>query len=83
VTEEPDPIFNGRVRYQRMSKSDFRSAYENQLVDHRGDDARHYVALDNGFQVVTEEPDPIFNGRVRYQRMSKSDFRSAYENQLV
>lgn len=45
--------------------------------------ARHYVALDNGFQVVTEEPDPIFNGRVRYQRMSKSDFRSAYENQLV
>ncbi len=45
--------------------------------------ARHYVALDNGFQVVTEEPDPIFNGRVRYQRMSKSDFRSTYENQLV
>ncbi|WP_321995970.1 bifunctional DNA primase/polymerase [Xanthomonas citri] len=45
--------------------------------------ARHYVALDNGFQVVTEEPDPIFDGRVRYQRLSKSDFRSAYENQLV
>lgn len=45
--------------------------------------ARHYVALDSGFQVVTEEPDPIFDGRVRYQRLSKSDFRSAYENQLV
>lgn len=45
--------------------------------------ARHYVALDGGFQVVTEEPDPIFDGRVRYQRLSKSDFRSLYENQLV
>lgn len=45
--------------------------------------ARHYVALDSGFQVVTEENDPIFDGRVRYQRMSKSDFRSAYENSLV
>ncbi|MBC8771937.1 bifunctional DNA primase/polymerase [Stenotrophomonas maltophilia] len=45
--------------------------------------ARHYVVLDNGFQVVTEEKDPIFDGRVRYQRMSKSDFRSAYENSFV
>jgi len=45
--------------------------------------ARHYVVLDNGFQVVTEENDPIFDGRVRYQRMSKSDFRSAYENSFV
>lgn len=48
-----------------------------------GMNARHYVALDSGFKVVTEEPDPIFDGRVRYQRLSKSDFRSAYENQLV
>lgn len=45
--------------------------------------ARHYVATDNGFQVVTEEADPIFDGRVRYMRLSKSDFRSLYENQLV
>ncbi len=45
--------------------------------------ARHYVVLDSGFQVITEERDPIFDGRVRYQRLSKSDFRSAYENQLV
>lgn len=45
--------------------------------------ARHYVVLDSGFQVITEEHDPIFDGRVRYQRLSKSDFRSAYENQLV
>ncbi|WP_439684887.1 bifunctional DNA primase/polymerase [Cupriavidus oxalaticus] len=45
--------------------------------------ARHYVVMDNGFQVVTEENDPIFDGRVRYQRMSKSDFRSAYENSFV
>lgn len=45
--------------------------------------AKHYVVLDNGFQVVTEEKDPIFDGRVRYQRMSKSDFRSAYENSFV
>jgi hypothetical protein len=45
--------------------------------------ARHYVVLDSGFQVVTEENDPIFDGRVRYQRMSKSDFRSAYENATV
>lgn len=45
--------------------------------------AKHYVVLDNGFQVVTEENDPIFDGRVRYQRMSKSDFRSAYENATV
>src|SRR5690606_31294481 len=45
--------------------------------------ARHYVSLDSGFQVVTEEPDPLFAGRVRYQRLSKSDFRSLYENQLV
>lgn len=44
---------------------------------------RHYVVLDNGFQVVTEEPDPLFEGRVRYQRLSKSDFRSAYENRLI
>lgn len=45
--------------------------------------ARHYVVLDNGFQVVTEENDPIFDGRVRYQRMSKSDFRSAHENSFI
>lgn len=45
--------------------------------------SKHYIALDNGFQVITEEPDPIFAGRVRYQRMSKSDFRSVYENQLI
>ncbi|MGD9757939.1 MAG: DUF5906 domain-containing protein [Comamonas sp.] len=45
--------------------------------------ARHYVVLDNGFQVVTEENDPIFDGRIRYQRMSKSDFRSAYENATI
>lgn len=45
--------------------------------------ARHYVVLDSGFQVITEEHDPIFDGRVRYQRLSKSDFRSAYENQLI
>lgn len=44
--------------------------------------ARHYVVLDNGFQVVTEENDPIFDGRIRYQRMSKSDFRSSYENKF-
>ncbi len=44
---------------------------------------KHYVVLDNGFQVVTEEPDPVLHGRVRYQRLSKSDFRSAYENCLV
>lgn len=44
---------------------------------------RHYVVLDSGFQVITEEHDPIFDGRVRYQRLSRSDFRSAYENQLV
>lgn len=44
---------------------------------------RHYVVLDNGFQVVTEEPDPVLHGRVRYQRLSKSDFRSAYENRVV
>lgn len=44
---------------------------------------KHYVVLDNGFQIITEEYDPIFDGRVRYQRLSKSDFRSAYENQLV
>ena len=45
--------------------------------------ALHYVITDNGFQVITEERDPIFAGRIRYQRLSKSDFRSLYENQLV
>lgn len=45
--------------------------------------AKHYVVLDNGFQVVTEENDPIFDGRIRYQRMSKSDFRSSLENATV
>lgn len=45
--------------------------------------SRHYVVMDNGFQVVTEEPDPIFDGRVRYLRHSKTDFRSMYENQSV
>jgi hypothetical protein len=45
--------------------------------------SRHYVVLDNGFQVVTEEPDPVLDGRVRYQRLSKTDFRSSYENRLV
>ena len=45
--------------------------------------ARHYVVLDSGFQVITEHNDPIFDGRIRYQRLSKSDFRSAYENQLI
>ena len=45
--------------------------------------AQHYVVLDNGFQVVTEENDPIFDGRIRYQRMSKSDFRSSLENATV
>lgn len=44
---------------------------------------RHYVVLDSGFQIITEEPDPIFDGRTRYQRLSKTDFCSAYENQLV
>ncbi|MCD6077354.1 MAG: hypothetical protein K0R89_1292, partial [Ramlibacter sp.] len=43
----------------------------------------HYVVMDNGFKIVTEEPDPIFDGRVRYLRYSKSDFRSVYANQLV
>ncbi|MGQ7959908.1 bifunctional DNA primase/polymerase [Pseudomonas sp. SP16.1] len=45
--------------------------------------AKHYVVQDSGFQVFTEEADPIFDGRVRYQRLSRSDFRYAYENQLV
>lgn len=44
---------------------------------------KHYVVLDNGFNIITEEQDPIFDGRVRYQRLSKTDFRSAYENQLI
>ncbi len=44
---------------------------------------RHYIELGNGFQVITEECDPIFDGRIRYQRLSKSDFRSAYEHELV
>lgn len=45
--------------------------------------AKHYVVVDNGFQILTEEADPIFDGRIRYQRMSKSDFRSFYENRTV
>ncbi|TYP64024.1 bifunctional DNA primase/polymerase [Stutzerimonas stutzeri] len=44
---------------------------------------KHYAVLDSGFQIITEEADPIFNGRVRYQRLSKSDFRSMYENRLT
>lgn len=44
---------------------------------------QHYIVLDNGFQIITEERDPIFNGRVRYQRLSKSDFRSSYEHTRV
>ena len=44
---------------------------------------RHYIVLSDGFQVITEEPDPIFDGRVQYQRMSRSGFVFAYENQLV
>ncbi|MEA5669036.1 bifunctional DNA primase/polymerase [Stenotrophomonas sp. MH1] len=44
---------------------------------------RHYIVLDNGFQIITEERDPVFRGRVRYQRLSKSDFRSSYEHELV
>ena len=45
--------------------------------------SKHYIVLDNGFQVITEERDPVFDGRVRYQRMSRSDFRSSYEHALV
>lgn len=44
---------------------------------------RHYAVHDNGFQIVTEESDPTLDGRVRYQRLSKSDFNSMYENKLV
>lgn len=44
---------------------------------------KHYIVLDNGFQVVTEEPDPILDGRILYQRMSRSGFHFAYENDLI
>lgn len=44
--------------------------------------SKHYAVSDGGFHIITEEMDPVLR-RVRYQRLTRSDFRAAYENRLV
>lgn len=46
--------------------------------------ARHYVVMEGGkFRIVTEEADPVLDGRTIYQRSTKEDFENLYCNQLV